>query len=96
MGRDEYDLDDDGICDDSQESVCSNGALEPGEICDDGDRISSDGCSESCVLENAWRGGGGCAVRVANENDGLGWLTWSLVAGLARRRGRRALACNRT
>ena len=32
-------------------SVCGNGILESPEECDDGNRRSSDGCSESCLLE---------------------------------------------
>ena len=32
-------------------SVCGNGVLEAREECDDGNRRSSDGCSDSCLLE---------------------------------------------
>ena len=31
--------------------VCGNGALEPGEACDDGNRLAGDGCSPSCQSE---------------------------------------------
>jgi len=30
---------------------CGNGLLEPGEACDDGGTVSSDGCSRTCSLE---------------------------------------------
>jgi TonB family protein len=32
---------------------CGNGKLEPGEQCDDGGRVSRDGCSSRCTLERA-------------------------------------------
>jgi cysteine-rich repeat protein len=32
-------------------AVCGNGVLDPGEQCDDGNRISGDGCSFTCTLE---------------------------------------------
>lgn len=32
-------------------AVCGNGIVEPGEQCDDGNRISGDGCSSNCQLE---------------------------------------------
>ena len=34
--------------------LCGNGALEPGEQCDDGNTISGDGCSSQCKLECDW------------------------------------------
>ena len=30
---------------------CGNGKLEPGEACDDGNELTGDGCSKSCVVE---------------------------------------------
>src|SRR5580765_6625819 len=33
-------------------SICGNGALEPGEECDDGNVVSRDGCSRSCQIED--------------------------------------------
>src|SRR4051812_1027959 len=36
----------DGAC---VTAACGNGIVEPGEICDDGNRISGDGCSFDCV-----------------------------------------------
>lgn len=37
-------------------AVCSNGIIDEGEQCDDGNTFSGDGCSASCQLEdtNAW------------------------------------------
>jgi cysteine-rich repeat protein len=32
-------------------AVCGNGVLEAGEACDDGNRVSGDGCSSNCQLE---------------------------------------------
>ena len=32
-------------------AVCGNNILEPGEECDDGNRISGDGCSSACRIE---------------------------------------------
>lgn len=31
--------------------VCGDGFVDPGEFCDDGNTIPSDGCSQSCLLE---------------------------------------------
>jgi cysteine-rich repeat protein len=33
-------------------AICGNGVLDPGEQCDDGNRISGDGCSFDCTLES--------------------------------------------
>jgi cysteine-rich repeat protein len=32
-------------------ATCGNGTVESGEACDDGDLVSNDGCSASCVIE---------------------------------------------
>ncbi|MBI2083938.1 MAG: SBBP repeat-containing protein [Deltaproteobacteria bacterium] len=32
-------------------NLCGNGVLNGGERCDDGNRVSGDGCSEDCVIE---------------------------------------------
>lgn len=34
--------------------VCGNGELEEGEVCDDGNTISGDGCNASCTLQDNW------------------------------------------
>lgn len=39
-----------GDCDEG-ESTCGNSTLDPGEGCDDSNRVSGDGCSSSCRLE---------------------------------------------
>jgi len=31
--------------------ACGNGLVEPGEECDDGNTLSGDGCSSTCVSE---------------------------------------------
>lgn len=36
---------------DVQLSICSNGVLEPGEECDDGNLVNGDGCSADCMQE---------------------------------------------
>lgn len=35
-------------------AACGNGALEPGEACDDGNDTNGDGCSASCASEAGW------------------------------------------
>jgi cysteine-rich repeat protein len=32
-------------------AVCSNGVIEPGETCDDGNSFAADGCSDQCQVE---------------------------------------------
>ncbi len=33
---------------------CGNGQADPGEECDDGNRLGGDGCSEDCTVEPGW------------------------------------------
>ncbi|HEX7500126.1 MAG TPA: hypothetical protein VF524_07440, partial [Polyangia bacterium] len=36
--------------------ACGNGRLESGEVCDDGNVVSGDGCSADCTsVEDGWR-----------------------------------------
>ncbi|MBI4510813.1 MAG: DUF4215 domain-containing protein [Deltaproteobacteria bacterium] len=35
------------------DSVCGNGAVEPGEQCDDGNAVDNDGCTNGCLLNVA-------------------------------------------
>ena len=35
-------------------SPCGNGIIDPGEECDDGNKISGDGCSRLCQIESCW------------------------------------------
>jgi len=37
--------------DDMPDPLCGNGALDPGEVCDDGNTASGDGCSASCTSD---------------------------------------------
>ncbi|EKX38261.1 hypothetical protein GUITHDRAFT_144369 [Guillardia theta CCMP2712] len=36
------------------ESTCGNGAIDPGEACDDGNSKDGDGCSASCKIETGF------------------------------------------
>lgn len=36
-------------------SVCGNGIVEPGEVCDDGNRVYGDGCGRFCVPDSTTR-----------------------------------------
>lgn len=71
--------------------VCGNGLTEMNEECDDGNGISGDGCGEACDLENAWRGGGGCAASAPSGSHRPGWLLSLLILGLVRRRRHRPM-----
>ncbi len=35
-------------------ALCGNGRLDPGEACDDANRVSGDGCTSSCQVEDGW------------------------------------------
>ena len=39
---------------DAHTSVCGNGILEEGEVCDDGNTVSGDGCNSTCTLIDSW------------------------------------------
>ncbi|MDY0003809.1 MAG: DUF4215 domain-containing protein [Polyangia bacterium] len=39
-------------CGDDEPDLCGNGVVDKGEQCDDGNRISGDGCSEGCLRES--------------------------------------------
>jgi len=41
------------ICPEDCRAVCGNGAVEPGEQCDDGNTTSGDGCSATCQVEQS-------------------------------------------
>ena len=61
----------------SSDSSCGNGAVNPGEDCDDGNNADGDGCSSTCDLENpddcgneAIDAGEECDDGNTNNNDG--------------------------
>jgi fibro-slime domain-containing protein len=35
-------------------SLCGNGMQDPGEQCDDGNKVGGDGCTPLCQIENGW------------------------------------------
>ncbi len=41
------------VDEDCYEPMCGDGAIDPGEECDDGNTISGDGCSAECRMEDA-------------------------------------------
>lgn len=66
-------------------TVCGNGAVEPGEGCDDGDTVAGDCCAGDCTLEpegapcddglfctaDACDGAGGCSAVPLDCTDGI-------------------------
>ncbi|MGH7896302.1 MAG: DUF4215 domain-containing protein [Candidatus Binatia bacterium] len=47
-------------------AVCGDGALDPGEACDDGNNVACDGCSASCRSEGCGNGRAECAEQCDN------------------------------
>ena len=70
----------------AESNACGNGFLDDNEVCDDGNLVRGDGCSQFCTLESDWRGGGGCAVCRDSDSSGAGWLLSLLMLPLVRRR----------
>jgi cysteine-rich repeat protein len=52
----------------SGSAVCGNGALDPGEACDDGNAVSGDGCNATCTSEE-YCGNGFVDTRQGEECD---------------------------
>ena len=52
------------------QSLCGNGVIDPGEECDDGNRISGDGCDFECQLEQHADGGRVLDHDGASKTDG--------------------------
>ena len=75
-------------------SVCGNGSLEAGELCDDGNRSNGDGCDSACVVEIGGRPVhfDGHAVDVATRRtlDGSTCYDPAVREGMSAR-GRRSL-----
>jgi cysteine-rich repeat protein len=36
------------------QKVCSDGVVQAGEACDDGNALDGDGCSSECTVEDKW------------------------------------------
>lgn len=51
---------------DGNDAVCGNGIREGFEQCDDGNRVSGDGCDAMCRIENVWIQPDGAAGKDAN------------------------------
>lgn len=61
---------------------CGNGTVEPPEQCDDGNTISGDGCSSSCMLEGVPAVSFGMlALLAVLLLGGLGWVTMRRLHG---------------
>jgi len=43
-------------------SICGNGKVEGTEECDDGNKVSGDGCDENCKVEDSWECSGSPSV----------------------------------
>src|SRR5262245_65676297 len=53
-------------------ATCGDGIPDPGEQCDDGNTVSGDGCSATCVFE-------GCPLTGTWSGGPLGSLNWRLA-----------------
>ncbi len=49
--------------------VCGNGQLQTGEMCDDGNTVSGDGCSATCQDESSGSSFAGCTLCPTNANQ---------------------------
>ncbi len=73
----------DGICDSggagTVQLICSNAAIDAGEICDDGNLATGDGCDASCMLEPGYS----CVTDAGNDGvcDTAGPGTVELTCG---------------
>jgi cysteine-rich repeat protein len=59
--------------DDTVEYVCGDGAVDPGEDCDDGDLTGGDGCGATCGVEAGWTCTGepsACTMMAGSCGDG--------------------------
>jgi cysteine-rich repeat protein len=66
---------------------CGNGVVEPGELCDDGNLASGDGCSAMCQDERTAPDGGGCTAGGApGAPVGIAAIVAALLLGPRRRR----------
>ena len=56
--------------------VCGNGVLETGEACDDGNNVSGDGCSSTCIVEDI------TAPSVSSSQIDLTWTASTDASGV--------------
>ena len=65
-------------------AVCGNGIVDTGETCDDGNVVSGDGCSSSCIIEVVTPpGGGGGGGGAVTETQNLAVSPTSFTITLA-------------
>ncbi len=69
---------------------CGNSAVDPGELCDDGNQASGDGCSSLCQAEETVEEPGGCCSTTGSGAPvgpiGLGLVTAALTLRRRRRK----------
>jgi len=58
-------------------SICGNGVIGSGEACDDGNAVSSDGCSATCSIEAGWS----CTGTPSTCTQACSGGTWSVSSG---------------
>jgi cysteine-rich repeat protein len=82
---------------DANPALCGNGAVDPGETCDDSNTTAGDGCSATCQTETIACadssndcGGGGCCSSTRDPSGAI--LLSLLTVGLVIRRRRAARA----
>jgi len=57
--------------------ICWNGIIETGEMCDDGDIINGDGCSNTCQVESGWVCSGEPSVCIEIDTPETDrWTAW--------------------
>ncbi|MCK5689906.1 DUF2341 domain-containing protein [Myxococcota bacterium] len=59
------------VCMAGADIKCGNEDVEPGESCDDGNIVSSDGCSALCATEEGWSCSGSPSICTGGCDDGL-------------------------
>ncbi|GGF57557.1 M4 family metallopeptidase [Alteromonas lipolytica] len=65
-------------CSEELPPVCGDGVLDIGEMCDDGNGDSGDGCSSSCQVESGYS----CTLPIPSSNSSNLVGDWSFEAGV--------------